>query len=48
LAKIELRCTDEYKKELQHYVKGKGSDVTKYIKSAIYEKRVRELENKQK
>lgn len=48
MAKIEIRCTDDYKEELKHYVKGKSSDVSKYVKSAIYEKRLRDLEGKVK
>ena len=43
LAKIEIRCTDEFKAELKHYVKGKDSDVSKYVKAAIYEKRIRDI-----
>lgn len=44
MARIEIRCTDAYKKDLKRHVDGKGSDMTKYIKAAIYEKRLRELE----
>ena len=44
MAKLEIRCTDDYKAELKHYVKGKGSDMSKYVKAAIYEKRLRDLE----
>ena len=43
MARIELRCTDAYLEELKHYVKGRGSDVSKYIKAAVYEKRVNDL-----
>lgn len=45
MAKIEIRCTDDYKAELKNYVIGKKSDVSKYVKAAIYEKRVRDLEH---
>jgi len=43
MARIEFRCTEQYKKELKAHVESTESDLTSFIKAAIYEKRLRDL-----
>ncbi len=43
MAKIELRCTDEFKLTLKNHCIAKGTTITKYIKAAVVERIVEDV-----
>lgn len=46
MAKVEFTCTQAYKDALKKHAKNRGISVASYVKSAIYDKMVKETTEK--